>query len=358
MQQSFTTLFSPFRLGSIELKNRIVMAPMTRCRAIDNLANDLMAAYYADRATAGLLITEGVAPSPNGLGYARIPGIYSTEQTESWKKVTTAVHAKGGRIFMQLMHTGRISHPLNMPAGAEVVGASPIAAPTTSMWTDQQQLQPLPVPRELSTTEIKSVIDEFVNSAKNAIAAGFDGIEIHAANGYLPNQFLSAGSNQRTDAYGGSPENRNRFVLELAEAISAAIGADKTGIRLSPFGKFNDIVDDDTAEDQYRSLLAGLKRVGLVYVHFVNFGIPEQALASFTTAFGGTVILNGGYTPARAEADLEAGKAQLISFGSPFIANPDLVIRFREGVELAPADQATFYTADAKGYTDYAVATA
>ena len=248
----------PFKLGTIELKNRIVMAPMTRSRAIGNLANSLIAEYYTQRADAGLIITEGTSPSPDGLGYSRIPGMYTDAQVESWKAVTDAVHAGGGKIFMQIMHTGRISHTANMPEGATVKGASPIAA-DSQMWTDTDGMQPTPTPEEI--TDIPALIAEYVHSAQSAIAAGFDGVEVHSANGYLPMQFLSPASNQRTDNYGGSAENRNRFVLEVTEAIANAIGKEKTGIRLSPYNSFNGI-GDATAEEaeQYTALVAGLKR--------------------------------------------------------------------------------------------------
>lgn len=334
------------------------MAPMTRSRAIGNVPNELQVKHYADRADAGLIITEGTSPSPNGLGYARIPGLFNAAQIKAWKAVTDAVHAKGGKIFAQLMHSGRISHPLNLPAGAEVIGASAIAAATTQMWTDQQQMQPLPVPRALSTEEVATLIREYVNSAKAGMEAGFDGIEIHAANGYLPMQFLTAGSNQRTDQYGGSPENRNRFVLELTAAIADAIGKDKTGIRLSPFNKFNDMEEDDTAEAQYIALLKGLRETGIAYVHFITFSIPPATLEVLQDSFGGTIILNGGYTAEKAEAALAQGKADLVSFGSLFIANPDLVKRFKTGAELSKGDANTFYSAGEPGYNDYATAIA
>lgn len=353
MSTSLNTLFSPYTVGSIALKNRIVMAPMTRSRAIGNLPNDLVVKYYADRSAAGLLITEGTAPSPNGLGYSRIPGLFSDAQVAAWKKVTDAVHANGGKIVVQLMHTGRISHQLNMPEGAEIIGVSPVAPATTQMWTDQQQMQPIPAPRELRTEEINTLIEEYVHSAKAAIRAGFDGIEIHAANGYLPMQFLNPGSNKRTDKYGGSPANRNNFVLELTNAIAGAIGKDKTGIRLSPFNQYNDMEHDDTTEEQYTALVAGLKEAGIAYVHFVSYAIPPAVLETLHSTFGGTVILNGGYTAEKAEADIAAGKADLVSFGNPFISNPDLVERFKNGTELAAPDTATYFTADEKGYTDY-----
>jgi len=357
------TLFSPYKLGNISLQNRIVMAPMTRSRAIGNIPNALMADYYGSRASAGLIITEGVAPSPNGLGYARIPGIYSDEQIAGWKKVTDAVHAKGGRIFVQIMHTGRIAHQLNLPAGAEVIGASPIAAANTQMYTDQEGMQPHPVPREVPTSDIPSLITEFVHAAKSAIVAGFDGVELHGANGYLLEQFLNTASNRRTDQYGGSIENRNRLVLKVTAAVADAIGKERTGIRLSPFGYSNEILPDETTEEQYTKLAAGLKAIGIVYIHLVDHSalgapaVPQSVKDAIKKEFGGTIILSGGYEPDRAEADLKAGKGELIAFGRPFIANPDLVERLSKGEELALADQNTFYTPGEKGYTDYPVLT-
>ena len=353
MNASHSRLLSPYTLGNLSLKNRIVMAPMTRSRAIGYLPNALMVDYYRDRADAGLIITEGTAPSPNGLGYARIPGVYNQEQMSGWKAVTEAVHANGGLIFVQLMHTGRIAHPLNMPEGANVVGPSPIAATVTRMYTDQQAMQPLPVPRAIATDEIGAIIAEFVNSAQTAIQAGFDGVEIHGANGYLLHQFLSPAANQRTDAYGGPYENRNRFTLEVAQAVADAIGREQVGIRLSPFNTFNDMVVDAQETEQYTALAAGLKSIGVVYVHLISAGIPADALTGMQDAFGGTIILNGGYTADKAEADLAAGKGDLVAFGSSFIANPDLVTRIETGAALNKPDPTTFYTPGAKGYTDY-----
>lgn len=239
MSTSYPLLYSAYTLGTARLSNRIVMAPMTRSRATGNIPNEAIVQYYSDRADAGLIITEGTAPSPDGLGYARIPGLFNQEQANAWKKVTDAVHEKGGKIFVQLMHTGRISHPLNLPDEGIVRGVSAVAAAGTQMYTDQQGMQPLPVPKEISTAEIAGLIAEFVQSAKYAVEAGFDGVELHGANGYLLDQFLNTASNHRTDAYGGTPANRNRFVLEVTAAIADAIGKGKTGIRLSPFGAFN-----------------------------------------------------------------------------------------------------------------------
>ena len=357
MSQQHPLLFSPYTLGNITLANRIVMAPMTRSRSIGNVPNELVTEYYGQRAAAGLLITEGTSPSPNGLGYARIPGLYSDEQINHWKNVTNTVHAKDGKIFVQLMHTGRITHPLNLPEGATVVAPSAIAAANSPMYTDAQGMQPLPVPTAIIDTA--AIIQEFVHSAKSAVAAGFDGVELHGANGYLLEQFLNAATNQRTDAYGGSTENRNRFVLEVASAVAAAIGKEKTGIRLSPFGAFNEIVWDDTTEDQFTKLAEGLKAIGIVYIHVVDHqsmgapAVPQSVKDAIRTTFGSTIIVSGGFNADTAEAALEAGKGELVAFGRPFISNPDLVERFAKGQTLADPDFNTFYTPGEKGYTDY-----
>lgn len=358
-------LFSPAQLGQLTLSNHIVMAPMTRSRALGNVPNALMAEYYAQRASAGLIITEGTAPSANGLGYARIPGLFNQEQVAGWKLVTDAVHAKGGRIFVQLMHTGRISHPLNMAADAEIIAPSAIAA-AGDMWTDQEQMKPQPTPRALTTEEVKQAVQEFVTSAKLAIEAGFDGVEIHGANGYLIDQFLNPKSNQRTDKYGGSAENRSRFALEIAKATVEAIGAERTGIRLSPHGAMNDVAPAyDDLEDLYLHLATELQKLNLVYLHLADhssMGAPEVPAALVTSIreqFTNTLILSGGYDVERAEADLQSGRAGLVAFGRGFIANPDFTERLAQGTELAQADQATFYAPGPEGfhqgYTDYPV---
>ncbi len=359
MTSTKKTLFSSYKLGNMLLPNRIVMAPMTRSRAIGNIPNDLIATFYSQRAAAGLLITEGTAPSVNGLGYARIPGIYSAEQIAGWKKVTAAVHARGGKIFVQLMHTGRVTHELNLPAGGKVVAPSAIAAANTQMYTDEQGMQPLPEPEALSTEDITSVIAEHVHAAQSAIAAGFDGVELHAANGYLLEQFLNPASNQRKDNYGGSAANRNRFVIELVTAVAASIGKDKTGIRLSPFGAANEMLSGDDTESQYIDLAKALKKIGIVYIHVVDHAamgapvVPQSVKDGIRNAFGSTIILSGGYDADRAEADLEAGKGELVAFGRPFISNPDLVEKLEKGIALTAPDFSTFYTPGEKGYTDY-----
>jgi N-ethylmaleimide reductase len=356
-------LFSKATLGPLTLQNHMVMSPLTRSRATGNVPNDLMMEYYSQRASAGMIITEGTSPSPNGLGYARIPGIFSNEQVAGWKQVTDAVRARGAKMFVQLMHTGRIAHPLNLPAGAKVLAPSAIAA-AGEMYTDAEGMKKQPTPEAMTAADIKTAIAEFVNAAKNAVAAGFDGIELHGANGYLLEQFIRPNSNQRTDQYGGSIENRARFVLEGAEAVIAAIGKDKVGIRLSPFGVFNDMPLYPEMEADYAYLAGKLNVAGLVYIHLVDHSsqgapvVPDSMKATFRKTFKRTLILSGGYDLARAESDLAAGKADLIAFGKAFLANPDLVERWKAQAALNAFDASTFYTPGAKGYTDYPALTA
>ena len=334
------------------------MAPMTRSRALGNVPNELMAEYYRQRATAGLIITEGTAPAADGLGYARIPGLFTAEQAAGWRLVTDAVHHAGGRIFVQLMHTGRIFHDLNLPAGAEGVAPSAVAA-AGDMWTDQAQMQPHPTPRALGTTELARVREEFVQSARLALKAGFDGVELHAANGYLLEQFLNPHSNQRTDAYGGSVENRARFVLEVTRAVAAAIGADRTGIRLSPWGVASDMAPYPETDETYAYLAQELHELGIVYVHLVDHSsmgapaVPAATVDTIRAKFTNTLILSGGYNavPAINEA-LEGGRADLVALGRPFIANPDLVARLQNGWPLAEPDSATFYAPGPAGFAD------
>ena len=351
-------LFSETRLAQLELQNRMVMAPMTRSRSIDNLPDDLVREYYAQRASAGLIITEGTSPSPNGLGYPRIPGIFSAAQIAAWTPVTQAVHAQGARIFIQLMHCGRIGHPLNLPAGARIIGPSAVAA-TGEMYTDAEGMKPNATPQAMTLADIKSTIEEFAQAAKNAVAAGFDGIELHAANGYLLEQFIRPNSNVRTDQYGGSIENRARLVLEVADAAIAAIGKDKVGIRLSPFGVFNDMPDYPEMASDYAYLAQQLNARGLVYVHLVDHSpmgapeVPQSIKETFRREFQGCLILSGGYDAERAESDLAAKKCDLIAVGRPFLANPDLVSRWKTNAPLNAPDFATFYTPGPKGYTDY-----
>jgi N-ethylmaleimide reductase len=356
-------LFTACRLGDLELRNRVVMSPLTRCRALGNRANALMAEYYGQRAEAGLILTEGTSPSPNGLGYARIPGLFSAEQTESWRPVTDAVHARGGRIFAQLMHSGRVGHPLNLPPDAELLGPSSVAV-GVKMWTDSQGEQPCGVPRAMTAGDIERAVEEYAQAARNALAAGFDGVELHGANGYLIDQFLNPAANRRTDPYGGDGPRRNRFAFEVARAAADAIGPERVGIRVSPYGVLNDMGGAfEGLEAQYGELSTGLGSLGLAYVHLVDhssMGAPKPELstvglvcANFRAAGGRAVILSGGYDRERAEADVSSGAADLVAFGRPFLANPDLVERLKAGALLNEPDPATYYTAGPEGYTDY-----
>ncbi|MEO5889140.1 MAG: alkene reductase [Ferruginibacter sp.] len=354
-------LLEATQVGSTAVLNHIVMAPMTRCRAIGNIPNDLMATYYEQRAEAGLIITEGTSPSPNGLGYARIPGIFSVQQTEGWKKVTNAVHGNGGKIFVQLMHTGRISHPLNMPEGAVIIAPSAVKA-AGQMWTDTKQLQDFVVPKQMTTDDIIETKNEYVTAAKNALLAGFDGVEIHGANGYLLEQFLSPVSNVRTDNYGGSIENRCRFVIEVVAAIATAIGKENTGIRLSPYGVASDMPHYPEIDATYDYLSTQLNSIGIAYIHLVDHSamgaptVPVEIKKLIRKNFSNSIILCGGYDKDRAEADINSGLANLIAFGRPFINNPDLVERMANNWPLSKElHMDLFYTADDKGYTDYPI---
>jgi len=352
------TLFTPTQLGSLSLKNRIVMAPLTRSRAIGNVPNALMEQYYRQRAEAGLIITEGTSPSPNGLGYARIPGLFNDEQVLGWRRVTDSVHQAGGRIFVQLMHTGRVGHSANLPAGASVLAPSAIAAPG-EMWTDAGGLQPHPVPREMNEADIARSIAEYAAAAELALQSGFDGVELHAANGYLIDQYLNTASNQRIDRWGGTVDNRIRFAVEVAKATVAAIGAERVGMRISPYGVFNGQVPDEEMDAVYLRLIDELNALGLLYIHVVDhsaMGAPEVSpvlKGRIRAAFNGKYILSGGYDVARANVDLDAQRGDLVAFGRPFISNPDLVAKLRSGQELVAPDSATFYTPGEKGYTDY-----
>ncbi|MCX6178343.1 MAG: alkene reductase [Chlorobiales bacterium] len=351
-------LYSKATLGLLTLQNHLVMSPMTRNRAIGNIPNELMAEYYAQRASAGLIITEGTSPSPNGLGYPRIPGIFSSEQVAGWKLVTDAVHAKGAKIFLQFMHCGRIGHPLNLPAGARVLGPSAVAA-SGDIYTDAEGMKPYVTPEEMTDSDIKVSIEEFAQAGRNAIEAGFDGIELHGANGYLLEQFIRPNSNQRTDHYGGTIENRSRFVLEVVDAVTQAIGKEKVGIRLSPYGIFNDMPLYPAMEADYTYLASTLNATGLLYIHLVDHSsmgtpeVPESIKATFRNEFHGKLILSGGYDAAHAESDLEAGKCDLIAIGRPFLANPDIVARWKTGAALNQPDMDSFYIPGPKGYTDY-----
>lgn len=352
-------LFSPYTLGNLRLKNRVVMAPMTRSRAIGNVPADISALYYGERAGAGLIVTEGTSPSPNGLGYTRIPGLFNSEQVKGWRKVTDSVHQSGGLIFVQIMHTGRISHDLNLPEGATVLAPSSVK-PAGKMFTDVSGLVEFPVPKEMTADDIAVTLDEFAFSAKMAIEAGFDGVELHGANGYLIEQFLSPVSNRRSDDYGGSIEKRCRFVLEIVEKVGLEIGKDRLGIRLSPYGVASDMSHYPEIDEEYTFLAEKLNYANIAYVHLVdhsNMGAPEVPVSikrMFREKFKNTLILSGGYTKEKATQDITNGHADLVAFAKPFINNPDLVERFRNNWPLdSNLDTSTLYTPGAKGYIDY-----
>jgi N-ethylmaleimide reductase len=354
-------LFEVEKTGTIDLLNRMVMAPMTRCRAIGNIPNELMLNYYEQRSTAGLIITEGTAPSANGLGYARIPGIYNRQQLNAWKKITSAVHGNGSRIFLQLMHTGRISHPLNMADGTQILAPSAIKA-AGQMWTDAKGLQDYIVPKAMTLEDIASTIAEYATAARNGLDAGFDGVELHGANGYLLEEFLSPISNQRIDNYGGNIESRCRFVIEVVTAVVQAIGRGNTGIRLSPYGVASDMPPYPEIDATYNYLSKKLNELGIAHIHLVDHSamgapkVPVEIKKLIRSNFRNTIISCGGYDKERAEADIENGMTDLVAFGRPFIDNPDLVERFKNNWPLSTdLKMDLFYSADEKGYTDYPV---
>jgi N-ethylmaleimide reductase len=345
-------LFQPIRIGELSLKNRLVMAPMTRNRANGNDApHPLNARYYAQRASAGLIVTEASQISPQGKGYPGTPGCYSPEQVEGWRLVTNAVHARGGHIFLQLWHVGRISHPSLQPGGALPVAPSAIA-PAGNAMTAAGPL-PFVTPRALELAEIPGIVADFRRAAVNAEAAGFDGVELHGANGYLLDQFLRDSTNRRGDAYGGPVANRARLLLEVAEAVAGVLGAGRVGVRLSPLNPFNDMADSDP-RGTFGYAAKELGRLGLGYLHLTRGGDPgDFDWHALRRAFGGKVILNGGFDRAQANAALAAGIADLIAFGTAYLANPDLAERLRQGAALNPPQRETFYGGDARGYIDY-----
>ncbi|MBF0191919.1 MAG: alkene reductase [Magnetococcales bacterium] len=344
-------LFTPVPVGRHTLPNRLVMAPMTRSRADDaGVPDDLVATYYAQRASAGLIITEGVFPTAMGKGYVRTPGIESDEQIAAWKKVTAAVHAKEGRIFMQVMHCGRISHPSLLPNHAQPVAPSAIK-PAGQTWTGAG-MQEFVTPRELTPEEIAGVINDYRLATRRAIEAGFDGVELHAASGYLPEQFLSSGSNHRQDQYGNSVTNRARFVLEVLTAMVAEAGSDRVGIKISPEMHFNDSVDANPQET-YTHLVEQLRDLNLSYLHVALFGAKTDYHGLLRPRFNGAYLMGGGLDQKSAESALADGRADATVFGSAFLANPDLPERFRQGAALNTPDKNTFYSPGAQGYTDY-----
>jgi len=346
-------IYSAVRLGDIELANRIVMAPMTRDRAgTDDEPTDLMVEYYRQRATAGLIITEGTQPSAAGKGYFRTPGIHSEIQIEGWRKVAKAVHAEDGHIVMQLMHCGRASVRANKAPDAETVAPSAIRCRDLIPGPDGVPVQ-TDMPRALETREIANVIAEYAQAARNARAAGMDGVELHCTSGYLPMQFLSTGTNLRGDRYGGITANRIRFVVETLEALADAVGPGRVGFRIFPGNPLNDVQDADPV-DTYGSLLRTVNGIGLAYVHLIHFPTPPlDSLALIRSNWSGPVVVNNNLKLDSAKALLDSGQADAVSFGRPFISNPDLVERFRFAAPLARQDRSTFYTGEARGYTDY-----
>jgi N-ethylmaleimide reductase len=351
-------LFSPIQLGPYALPNRIAMAPLTRNRAgAGNVPGPLNATYYAQRASAALIISEATQVSPQGVGYPATPGIHSPEQIAGWQLVTDAVHQQGGRIFLQLWHVGRISHPSLQPDGQLPVAPSAIA-PTGEAMT-YEGMKPFVTPRALETEEIPGIIEQYRQASKNALAAGFDGVEVHGANGYLLDQFLRDGTNQRTDQYGGSIENRARLLLEVTRAVVEIWGADRVGVRLSPSGTFNDMRDSDP-KATFGYAVTALNAFNLAYLHLLE---PSEAdlrhggtpvpTSYFRPLYNGLLMVNWDYDQEKAEMAIANGNADLVSFGKLFIANPDLPERFRAGAPLNQPDPDTFYGGDAKGYTDY-----
>lgn len=351
-------LFSPYQLGPLTLPNRIIMAPLTRNRAGEgNVPTQLNVSYYAQRASAGLIISEASQVSPQGQGYPLTPGIHSAEQIEGWKRVTKGVHEAGGRIFLQLWHVGRISHPSFQPNGELPVAPSAIKPKGEA--STFEGMKPFVTPRALEMSEIPEIVEQFRQGAQNALEAGFDGVEIHAANGYLIDQFLRDGTNQRTDEYGGSLENRARFLLEITDAVTEVWGSGRVGVRLSPSGTFNDMSDSDPLAI-FGYVTEELNAFDLAYLHIVEmneadvrYGAIPVMTSKLRSRYDGTLMVNGGYNKERGNAAIANGEAELVSFGKLFISNPDLPKRFELDAPLNEPDPSTFYGGDAKGYTDY-----
>lgn len=343
-------LFTPLHLSGLALKNRFVMAPMTRDRAAPgHVPTAMNATYYAQRAGAGLIVTEGTPPDEAGQGYLRVPGLYTSEQVAGWRLVTDAVHGAGAPIFVQLMYVGRVSHP-SFLGGHTPAGPSAVKAEGT-VFTESGP-QPFVTPRALNADEIPRIIATFGRAARLAVEAGFDGTELHATSGYLPHQFLAPNANLRTDEWGGSVENRARFLLSCVDAMAEARGPDRVGVRIGPTFAFNDVSDPDP-QSTYDYVVRELDRRGLAYLHLINMPADWDALGFARERYRGVLIANGGYDHARANADLASGRADLIAFGTSFLANPDLPARFAQGAALNEADKATFYTEGEKGYIDY-----
>jgi N-ethylmaleimide reductase len=351
-------LFTPIEMGPLKLRNRVVMAPLTRSRAgPGNVPTQLNALYYAQRASAGLIISEATQISPEGQGYISTPGIHSAEQIAGWKCVTQAAHVAGGPIVCQLWHVGRISHPSFQPGGQAPVAPSAIK-PDGQAFT-AKGFEPIPTPRALDIAEIPAIVEQYAQAARNALAAGFDGVEVHGANGYLIDQFLRDRTNRRTDRYGGSIENRSRFLLEVVDAVIAAVGAERTGVRISPQNEQNDIADSDP-QSLFNYVTERLSGKDLAYLHVIEGDtsgapVPPFDYKKLKLLFGGNVITNNGFDKLRANEALAEGRADLIAFGKPFIANPDLVIRLFFDAPLVPLNRETLYGGGEQGYTDYPI---
>lgn len=347
------SLFTPVTLGDIALSNRIVMAPMTRDRAgPGDVPTDLMVEYYAQRASAGLIVTEGVQPSAVGKGYWRTPGIHSAEQVEGWRKVAAAVHARGGRIVMQLMHCGRVVVPANRGFDAEVIAPSAIPCPVQVPGPDGTPMD-CAMPRAITVEEVPALLDEYAAAARNAMAAGLDGVELHCASGYLINQFLNPASNRREDEFGGSAENRARFPLMVLKALAGAIGPGRVGFRISPGNPYNGMDPADPA-DTFVPFVKGADALGLAFLHVVDMGLPDlDTLGLLREAFSGPIVANNNLKADSARALLDGGRAEAVSFGRAFIANPDLVERIAAGAPLAKPDYGLLYTGEERGYIDY-----
>ena len=350
-------LFESYSLKGLELSSRIAMAPLTRRRSTrEHNPVDFMASYYAQRAGAGLIIAEGTSPSPDGVGYANMPGLYNKQQADLWKPITEAVHKNGGKIVLQVMHTGRIGHSNNLPEGARVIGPSAIVQ-SGEVTTYDYEKQPYTVPEELTTAEVQATVNEFAICAKLAIDAGFDGIEVHSAHGYLPNQFLNESSNQRIDEYGGSKENRMRFLLEVLEASINAIGAEKVGLRISPFSYADINENQEELIALYSILVEQLNELNLSYLHLSHMGEPNpikfELWQKLRGIYSGNLMLCGDFTKETAEQALQQGDADLIAFGRDFISNPDFVERLKNNWPLAERDRTYWYTQGAEGLNDY-----
>ena len=351
-EPAMSSLFSAIQLGGIKGKNRIVMAPMTRCRATEKgTPTKLMAEYYRQRASAGIIISEGIYPSEDGKGYCRTPGLASSAHTKGWSEVVDAVHEEGGTIVAQIMHCGRVCCAKNKLAGTRTVAPSAIAA-EAELFTDDG-LEPCDVPEALTLDEIPLVIEEYRKATERAFAAGFDGVELHGTSGYLPAQFLSTGTNQRQDAYGGSVENRIRFVDELLQAMGSVAGFDKVGLRICPANPYNDLFDEYPVET-FTELLKKIEPLGLAYIHGIIS--PDQSIdisKMVRRYFSGAFIINQQFSKNSAEQAIDEARADAVSFGQLFIANPDLVNRFKHGYPLVEANTSTIYGTGEKGYTDY-----